>query len=143
MLKSVKVRDHMVRRPVLVHPDTELFEAIHQILRHKISGVTVIDEQRKTVGMLSELDCLRAILSGTYYQEEIGTITVDDHMTSTVECVHADEDIITVAQSMLDHKHRRRPVVDDEGHIIGQVTCRGILKAVKDFDVPKRYFEGS
>ncbi|MDA1074246.1 MAG: CBS domain-containing protein [Proteobacteria bacterium] len=142
MLRSVKVRDHMIRRPVLVHPETELFEAIHQILRHKISGVTVIDENRKTVGMLSELDCLKAILSATYYQEEVGTIPVSDHMSPNVECVSADEDIILVAQSMLEHKHRRRPVVDDHGHIIGQLTCRGILKAVKDFDVPKRYFEG-
>ena len=118
MKHSVDVNDYMVKRPVLVTPETELFEAIHQILRHKLSGVTVVDGDKTPIGMLSELDCLRAILSGTYYGDEI------------------------VAQSMLDHKHRRRPVVNDNNEVVGQLSCRAILKCIKDFDVPKRWFEG-
>ena len=43
MLKSVRVRDYMLTRPVVVAPDTDIFEAIHQILVNKISGVTVVD----------------------------------------------------------------------------------------------------
>ena len=142
MNKSVKVRDHMLKRPILVHPDTDLFEAIHRILTAKISGVTVVDERDKPVGMLSELDALRAILSGTYYQEEVGTILVKDHMTVGIETVGPDDDIIDVALSMLDHKHRRRPVVDSHGNLVGQLSCRQLLKGVKDFDVPARRHEG-
>ncbi|MFP6814154.1 MAG: CBS domain-containing protein [Pseudomonadales bacterium] len=111
---GVKVSDHMVRRPVVVNPDTELFAAIH-----KISGVTVVDENRTPVGMLSELDCLRAILSGSSHQEDVGTILVKDHMNTTLETVSPDEQIIDVALSMLDHKHRRRPVVDQRGNFLG------------------------
>lgn len=143
MKTSVDVNDYMVKRPVLINPDTELFEAIHQILRYKISGVSVVDDQKHPVGMLSELDCLRAILSGTYYGEEVGTILVKDHMSHTVECVKSHADVIDVAQSMIDHKHRRRPVVNDQNIVVGQLTCRNILKCIKDFDVPKRWFEGS
>lgn len=139
---SVNVQDYMVKRPVLVKEDTELFEAIHEILRYKISGVTVVDDHRHPVGMLSELDCLRAILSGTYYQEEVGTILVKDHMSPNVESVDTHADIMEIAKSMLDHKHRRRPVVNDQNQLVGQLTCRAILKGVKDFDVPKRWFEG-
>jgi CBS domain-containing protein len=142
MKNSVDVNDYMVKRPVLVKPDTELFEAIHQILRYKISGVTVVDDRNHPVGMLSELDCLRAILSGSYYGEEIGTILVKDHMSAGVESVNSHADVISVAQSMLDHKHRRRPVVNRENKVVGQLTCRNILKCIKDFDVPKRWFEG-
>ena len=142
MKHSVDVNDYMVKRPVLVTPETELFEAIHQILRHKLSGVTVVDDDKNPIGMLSELDCLRAILSGTYYGDEVGTIRVADHMSGNVECVHTHADVIEVAQSMLDHKHRRRPVVNDNNQVVGQLTCRAILKCIKDFDVPKRWFEG-
>jgi CBS domain-containing protein len=134
MLRSVKVRDYMMVEPVLVYPDTELFRAISLILANKISGVTVVDEQKRPVGILSELDALRAIMSGTYYKEDAGTILVRDHMTVDVECVGPDENIIEVAQSMLQHKRRRRPVVDSMGVMIGQVTCRQLLKAMKDFD---------
>ena len=142
MKHSVDVNDYMVKRPVLVTPETELFEAIHQILRHKLSGVTVVAEDKTPIGMLSERDCLRAILSGTYYGDEVGTIRVADHMAENVESVHTHADVIDVAQSMLDHKHRRRPVVNDHNQVVGQLTCRQILKCIKDFDVPKRWFEG-
>ncbi|MDH3641294.1 MAG: CBS domain-containing protein [Gammaproteobacteria bacterium] len=138
---GVKVSDHMVKRPVMVNADTELFEAIHKILVHKISGVTVVDENRKLVGMLSELDCLRAILSGSYYQEEVGTILVKDHMTAEVETLGPDQQIVDVALSMLDHKHRRRPVVDQRGNLLGQLTCRQLLKGVKDLDLPEDWRE--
>ena len=134
--KSVRTRDYMIRRPVLVHPETDLFDAISQILNHRISGATVVDGNRRPVGILSELDCLRAILSGSYYGEEQGTIRVAEYMTSPVETIQADENIIDLAQSMLDHKRRRRPVVNEAGVLIGQVTCRQLLKAIKDMDIP-------
>lgn len=137
MLKSVKVADHMLRKPVVVKADTELFQAIHQILSHKISGVTVIDDHRHPIGVLSELDALRAILSSIYYQEDVGTHLVGDHMTFPVETVGPADDIINVAQSMLDHKRRRRPVIDAHGELVGQVTCRQLLKAIKDMDHPE------
>jgi len=138
MQKSVDVNDYMVKRPVLVTPDTELFEAIHRILRYRISGVAVVDGNKRPVGMLSELDCLRAILSDTYFGENVVNMSVGDHMTADVECVPAHADIIGVAKSMLDHKRRRRPVVDEENRLVGQITCRAILKCVKDFGLPKR-----
>lgn len=137
MLKSVKVSDHMLRKPVVAQADTELFQAIHQILTHKISGVTVVDDHRHPIGILSELDALRAILSAIYYQEDIGTHIVGDHMSFPVESVGPNDDIIDVAQSMLDHKRRRRPVVDAHGELIGQLTCRQLLKAIKDMDHPE------
>ena len=137
MFKSVKVSDHMLRKPVVAKTDTELFKAIHQILSHKISGITVVDNHRHPVGILSELDCLRAILSSIYYQEDVGTHLVGDHMSVPVESIGPNDDIIDVAQSMLDHKRRRRPVVDAHGELIGQVTCRQLLKAIKDMDHPE------
>lgn len=136
MLKSVKVSDHMLKKPVLVHPDTDIFEAMHLILVNKISGVTVVDNRHRPVGILSELDCIGAILSPSYHQEEIGVHKVEDYMSSPVESVLADENIIEVAQSMLDHKRRRRPVVDSEGILIGQLTCRQLLRAIKEMDIP-------
>ncbi|MBV1906991.1 MAG: CBS domain-containing protein [Pseudomonadales bacterium] len=134
--KSVRTRDHMLRKPVTVRPETDLFDAIAKILEHKISGVTVVNDEHKPVGMLSELDCLQAILSGTYYGEEQGVTPVVECMTSAVESVLESESIIDVAQSMLAHKRRRIPVVDSQGVMTGQVTCRQLLRAIRDMDIP-------
>lgn len=136
MTQSVDVNDYMVKHPVLVRPDTELFEAIHQILENKLSGVTVIDGNKHPVGMLSEIDCLRAILAGAYYGDSVGKLRIDEFMTPNVECVQAHADLIDVAQSMLDHKHRRRPVVNERNEVIGQLTCRQILRVISNFGTP-------
>jgi len=71
----------------------------------------------------------------------VGTILVKDHMSCELETVGPDEQIIDVALSMLDHKHRRRPVVDQRGNLLGQLTCRQLLKGVKDLDLPEDWRE--
>ncbi len=107
-------------------------EAAQEILANKLSGITVINDDGELVGMLSELDCLRAIVDATYNGGVPGATKVADIMTRDVETNNPDEDIISVAASMLDHKHRRRPVVEN-GKLVGQLTCRIILGAIKDF----------
>lgn len=131
MQKSVAVRAYM-RKPVTVNQNATIAEAAQVILNNKLSGVTVIDDNGTLVGMLSELDCLRAIVDAAYNGEVPGAMKVADLMTADVEVNHPDEDIVTVAASMLDHKHRRRPVVED-GKLVGQITCRMILGAIKEF----------
>ena len=135
MFKSTNVSDHMITKPVLVNPEMDIFEAIHLILVNKISGVTVVDERKRPVGVLSELDCLKAILTGTYYQMVGGRVS--DFMSSgEIDTISPNDDILLVAQSMLDHKRRRRPVVNSDGILVGQVTCRQLLKALKEMDMP-------
>jgi len=135
MLKPVELSNYMVEHPVTVKPYMTIYEAAHLILTHKVSGVLVVDDNKNLLGMLSELDCLRAIMDDVYNGYELGATRVEDFMTTDVETNDPHDDITAVAASMLDHKHRRRPVVKD-GRLLGQVTCRQILKAVKEFGGP-------
>ena len=132
MKKSVEVRRYMLQKPVTIRPEKTIYEASALILENKISGIAVIDEAGNLVGMLSELDCLRAIVNGVYNEGDPGASLVSEFMTKQVEVNHPHDVIIDVATSMLSHKHRRRPVVVD-GKLVGQLTCRQILKAIKDF----------
>ena len=129
MLRSVELADYMLKNPVTARADLTVYEAAMRILEHKVSGLCVIDERKHLVGMLSELDCLRVILAGMYNDEEFGAALVGDVMTKNVETQDPHDDIVDVATSMLDHKHRRRPVIAD-GRLVGQVTCRQILNIV-------------
>ncbi len=131
MSKSIEVREYM-RKPVTVEQSITVSEAAQVILENKLSGVVVVDNDTNLVGMLSELDCLKAMVSAVYNGNTPGAEIVKDVMTAEVEVNRPDEDIITVAATMLDHKHRRRPVVEN-GKLIGQVTCRQLLGAIKGF----------
>lgn len=134
MFRSVDALDYITATPVLVKPETNIFSVINELIVHKVSGATVVDDDNNVVGVISELDCLRAILDGSYYNEVNGTAA--DFMTTGVESLSKHVDIIEVAKRMLDSKRRRMPIVED-GKFIGQLSIRSILKAVKDFDVPQ------
>lgn len=129
MLGSVELADYMLKNPVTAKPDLTVYEAALRILEHKVSGLLVVDDRKALVGMLSELDCLRVILASAYNGEDFGSALVGDIMTRDVEVQNPHDDIVDVATSMLDHKHRRRPVILDD-RLVGQVTCRQILNVV-------------
>ena len=131
MLQSVNLRDYMLTNPVKVKPTDNIQEAMQVIIDNKISGVCVVDEQNNLVGILSELDCLRAVLSAIYNEGNTGL--VGEYMASdNLVVAHPNEDIVDVAQDMLLKNKRRRPVVED-GKLVGQITCRQLLSAVKKF----------
>lgn len=135
MLRSVEMKDYMLTNPVKVKADDDVFEAIHQLLVYKVSGACVVDDGGHLVGVLSELDCLRAILGSVYNESPVGKVGA--FMTKEVISVKMTDSIVDVASDMLKHKHRRRPVIQDDGLLIGQVTCRQLLRAVKEFAAPE------
>lgn len=136
MLRSVEVEKYMLETPVTVSPDSDLFEAVRLILENKISGLCVVNSDGDLIGVLSELDCLNAILSAMY-DDRTSVGSVKDYMTSAVVTSKEHEDIVDVAADMLRNRHRRRPVVKD-GKLIGQITCRQLLQAVRDFSVKEK-----
>jgi len=131
MLHSVELKDYMLTNPVKVNADADLFDAIESILEYKISGMCVVDEHNHLVGMLSEMDCLKAILSAMY-NEETSVGPVREFMTTELFSVSPHADIVDVAQEMLKRGFRRCPVVQD-GRLVGQITCRQLLRAVEEF----------
>jgi len=135
MLRKFDLEHYMLKHPVCVHPDANLFEAIHLILVNRISGLCVVDDSGRLVGVLSELDCLRGVLSATYNQTAIGTVR-DMMSASDMQVAHSGDAIVDIAEDMLRHKRRRRPVVDQDGRLVGQITIRQILRAVKEFSSP-------
>ena len=134
MLRSVEMKDYMLNNPIKMTEDQSVFDAIHEILVHKVSGVCVVGDNDKLIGVLSELDCMRAILSSVYNEAPTGPIK--EYMTTDVISVKLNDNIVDVATDMLKHKHRRRPVIQEDGRLIGQVTCRQLLRAVKEFASP-------
>ncbi|NQD93629.1 CBS domain-containing protein [Pseudomonas sp. CrR25] len=130
MLKSIKVRDYMTRHLVTFRSDTDLFTAINRLLEHRISGAPVVDSQGHLIGLLSEGDCLRGILSGAYY-EAIGG-TVSGYMVTEIETISPEVDIIEVSERFLRGRLGRIPVVED-GRLVGQISRSDVLRAVKEF----------
>ncbi len=132
MLKSVKVEDYMTTQLVTFKPETGLFQAINIFSESYVSGAPVVDDRGQLIGMLSEVDCLKAILKHTYYEEEKGGC-VGDFMTADVETVSSDADIIALSEKFISGNRRRFPVLRN-GKLVGQISRKDVLRAVSDFD---------
>lgn len=136
MLRSVNLTEYIQRQPFKVNADDRLFDAIDVITRNRISGVIVVDADDRLVGMLSELDCLRAIVAATYNQSaDVGWVR--EYMTAAVISCRISDNIVDVAIDMMAKGHRRRPVINHDGSLAGVITCRRLLEVISSFNDPQ------
>ncbi len=132
-VKTFAIKDYMNTSPVTVLADTNLAEVVKVTLKHKISGVIVVDGSNNLLGMISELDCLREMADSIYHDGRNTTsLSAKDIMTKEVTTVSPDSQLFDVVKSMLNQRQRRRPVVEN-GKLLGQVTCRQLLKIIASF----------
>ena len=125
------IKDYLARADVRLTADMNMYEASQQILINKASGAIVVDENGKLIGVLSELDCLRAMMTSVYTGSDPGGALVSDIMETDVEIADIDADILSIATSMLEKSRRRRPVLEN-GELVGQISCRQILRVLTE-----------
>lgn len=135
MLRSIKTRDYMTTQLVTFLPDTDVYEAVRYLLKHKISGAPVVDDKGALVGMFSEGDCLRSTLNAAYYDGQGGG-SVGDFMSTSLDTVDPEDSIVEVAEYFVKKNRRRLPVVE-EGSLVGQISRRDLLRAMDDFLIKK------
>lgn len=116
-------------RMITFRPDQPIQEVISIIIDKKISGAPVLDDQKHLVGIISEKDCLRLIVDQAYHNLPAETRKVSDYMTANVKSMNPKTSIVDAAMEFLNSPIRRFAVVDDEGHLLGQVSRRDILAA--------------
>jgi CBS domain-containing protein len=126
-IKSAKVRDYMSGRLVTFRPETDVMDAMRQLVHHKISGAPVIDDHGHLVGMLSEFDCLKMVLEAGYHGEPGGPVS--ELMVADVQTVDADMNIVDLAQLFQESRLRRYPVLKDN-RVVGQISRRDVLRAL-------------
>lgn len=125
------IRDCMRRNPLTIHHDANLVQAIEMIVEYKLTGLTVTDDAGKAVGILSELDCIKAILTALYNDGDPEYTLVKGAMSTDLATCSPGDGIVEVAQSMLDTRQRRRPVLED-GKLVGQVSSSNVLWALME-----------
>jgi CBS-domain-containing membrane protein len=61
----MKAVDVTTRQAITVTPDVSILQAARLMLQHRISGLPVVDEQGRVVGIVTEGDFLRRSETGT------------------------------------------------------------------------------
>lgn len=127
-LKSCLVRDYMARTIVTFKPDTPVLDAVHTLVKNRIAGAPVVDDEGNLIGMLSELDCMKVALQAGYYGDYGGPVR--DYMSKGVKTVNVEMSIVDLAQVFIDEPYRRFPVTDNN-RLVGQISRRDVLRALE------------
>ncbi len=126
-MKNQLVEQYMEKRVHTVRADMDIIEVMDEFVRKKITGAPVVDDRGNLQGMLSDTDCISAVLKAGYDPQWRGLVS--DFMTTDVETVDAQTSITEVAERFLKRRFRRFPVIDDN-QVVGQISRLEVLKAI-------------
>ncbi|WP_128381351.1 CBS domain-containing protein [Streptomyces cavernae] len=146
-MKHNKVGSVMATEVVRATYDTPFKEVAHLLADHRISGLPVVDEDDKVIGVLSETDLMirqartrdpyaphrrfpfaRLTRGARKEAAKAGARTAGQLMTAPPVTVHADDTIAEAARTMTQHRVERLPVLDEEERLVGIVTRRDLLQ---------------
>ncbi|MBC7227750.1 MAG: CBS domain-containing protein [Thermoflexales bacterium] len=127
------VGERMTKRPITVTEETSLPEALELMRSEKIRRLPVLDKHGKLVGIVTELDLLRAspspatTLSIYEIPYLLSKVKMRDIMTRNVITVTEDTPIEEAARIMADNKIGGLPVMRDN-KLVGIITETDIFK---------------
>jgi CBS domain-containing protein len=115
------VRSIMTQQITTLAHDSRISDAVDIIVRKKIGGLPIIDDDGVLNGIVTERDVLRVLGA------ERSTLTVENVMSSSLRVTNPDCTIANVARDMTQYRFRRLPVVSDDV-LYGIVTATDIMK---------------
>ncbi|MFF7886589.1 CBS domain-containing protein [Streptomyces sp. NPDC020794] len=146
-MRQNKVGSVMATEVVTARYGTPFKEVARLLSEHRISGLPVIDEDDKVLGVISETDLMvrqagvpepyetprrfrfTGLTRGARREAAKGHArTAGQLMSVPPVTVHADETIAEAARTMARSRVERLPVVDDEDRVVGIVTRRDLIQ---------------
>ncbi|MBW4449361.1 MAG: CBS domain-containing protein [Hassallia sp. WJT32-NPBG1] len=145
------VADVMSRDPIVVRSETPLNEAIQILAERRISGLPVVDDAGKLVGIISETDLMWQetgvtppayimFLDSVIYLKNPATYerdlhkalgqTVGEVMSKDPITISPEKTLTQAARLMHDKSVHRLPVLDDALQVIGILTRGDIVRAM-------------
>ncbi|WP_405876946.1 CBS domain-containing protein [Streptomyces sp. NBC_01136] len=146
-MRQNKVGSVMATEVVTARYGSPFKEVARLLAEHRISGLPVVDEDEKVLGVISETDLMvrQADIPDPYETKprfRLAGLTRDARrqaakahartagqlMSVPPVTVHADDTIAEAARTMAHHRVERLPVVDEEDRVVGIVTRRDLIQ---------------
>ena len=112
---------------VTIGPEQTVREALQLFAKHNIGALVVVDRAHNAVGMITARGILRSALTNERtLSEPVGAV-----MTREVVIGQPEDDLMSVAQTMIERKIRHLPVMN-QGMLVGIVSLGDLVKAQRD-----------
>ena len=134
-LKAAPVTKFMARNIITFSPETEIIKVIDSLLEHGISGAPVLNDRNEIVGLIDDKDCINTLIDSVYYNQPVSKNRVGNYMTDVYKRISVNSDIVDVANVFMRTNFKRLLVVDDDGKLVGCISRRDVLRAIKEMDI--------
>ena len=145
-MEKVKIKDIMLRDTTSVLPDCSLEEVIQLMAIQHLNGMPVVDQEQKVIGFISHHDIVKSLLpnylgiinSNSFITEfiqlskklkEFANNKVEEFMKKNVITISEEDNEVMAADLLIRNKIHHLPVIRN-GHLVGIVTMRDLLKAM-------------
>jgi CBS domain-containing protein len=122
----LKAKDIMSKTVTTIRSDGTLLDAIQLLVCKEISGLPVVDERGKMIGIITEKDILNFVFSGN-----LKNTRVADVMSKDVVSFSPETSVDTIALAVGQNKFRRVPIVEGD-KVVGIVSRRDIIRSALD-----------
>ena len=130
-LKSLKVKDIIVRDVFTVHRAEKLIDAAHTMIGAHVSCLVVL-ENYNPIGILTERDFIKKLKMAKDHSEEL---LVNDIMTKQLFTVDTHLDLFEAQKIMRSHNFRKLVIVENE-ELKGIITQTDLCRAVAELKSP-------
>ena len=122
----------MSRAVVTVRRTTDIYDAIRMMADGNITGLPVVDEDEKLVGIVTEKDIMRRLLNTRSTEGE-----VQDYMTTDIISFNENDNLLDVIHTLVENKFRRVPI-ESEGKLVGIISRRDIISYIFSLELKDR-----
>lgn len=118
--------DIMSRKVLKAYDGISVEDAVKLLVNNQITGLPVVDQENRLIGVLSEFDIIAQIskhkkLSPKAFQEQC-------IFTKETDSVTEHEELSKILDRFIQHQYRRLPVVNQDGQVIGIISRRDIIR---------------
>ncbi|MCL4406671.1 CBS domain-containing protein [Candidatus Parvarchaeota archaeon] len=122
---SKKAKEAMKKVPMLRAKDS-LIKTIKLMQESGVGALPVVDEDDKLVGIVSDYDVLKVLISNRVFD----SLKVDDVVIRRFPVVRTEDTIARAQKLAAINKIDNLPIIDGFGRVIGQVTLSDILRYI-------------
>ncbi len=113
----------MTKEVSTVRQDAKITDVIRLLAQKRITGVPVVSDDMRLLGVVTEKDILRTLR----YDQNIKGKSAADLMTSEIISFDENDSLMEVFESLVENDFRRVPILS-EGILVGIVSRRDIIE---------------
>lgn len=113
----------MIQDPVTLSAERDLFYANELMAKYKISGLPVVDESNKLIGIITNRD----IRFQKMFKVKVKEVMTSENLVTAPEGTSLEE----AKKILQEHRIEKLPVISEEGFLKGLITIKDIEKSIE------------